>query len=136
MKLHQPREETGRVLAVAAALWGTVVAVAALDGALTRFDVASLASLTAFVSLFAAASFLLDPQLRAYAARMDRLRAAALALGLAGAFVAALALESVPFAMFLAPLATLALAGGGLRLRRLPRSAAPAKSPGATPAAT
>jgi hypothetical protein len=136
MKLHQPREETGRVLAVAATLWGTVVAMAALDGALARFDATSLVSLAAFVSLFAAASVFLDPQVRAYAARTDRLRAAALALGLAGALAVALALGSVPFAMFFAPLASLAITASGLRPRRAATPGAPAKSPGATPAAT
>ena len=56
MKTHQPREETGRVLAVAAALWGSVVALAALEGAFSRFDAAALGALAAFVSLFAAAN--------------------------------------------------------------------------------
>ena len=136
MKKHQPREETGRVLAVAAALWGSIVAAAAFEGALARFDAASLASLAAFVSFFAVASVLLDPQLRAYAARMDRMRAVALTLGLAAAFVVALALRSVPLAMFLAPLASQAIAAVAGAPRRAARSAAPAKSPGARPAAT
>jgi hypothetical protein len=134
---HQPREETGRVLVVAAALWGSLVAIAALDGAFSRFDAVSLAALASFVSIFAVASHFIDPQLRAYASRWDSSRVAAIAVGLAGAFVV-LALGSAPFAMFLAPLAALAssAAAGGVRLRRAATPAAPAKSPGATPAAT
>ena len=138
MKQHQPREETRRVLAAAAALWGSVVAIAALEGAFSRFDTLSLAALGCFVSLFAVASYLLDPQLRAYSRRMGSSRGAVIAAGLAGAFAVALALGNAPFAMFLAPLASLAgaAAAGAVRLRRSVTSAAPAKSPGATPAAT
>jgi hypothetical protein len=110
MRNRKPREETGRVLAVAAALWGSVVGMAALGGTLARFDATSLAMLTAFVSLFAVASYFLDPQLRAYAKDMNALRTSALAVALAAAFVVALAFRSVPLAMFLAPLAGLAAA--------------------------
>jgi len=138
MKQHQPREETGRVLGVAAALWGSVVAMAALEGAFSRFDALSLAALGSFVSLFAVAGYLLDPQLRAYSARMGSSRGAAIAAGLVGAFAVALALGSAPFAMFLAPLAAFAsaAAAGAGRPRGAATPVAPAKSPGATPAAT
>lgn len=142
MRNHQPREETGRVLAVAAALWGTIIGVAALEGAFARFEVASLAMLAAFVSLFAVASYFLDPQLRAYAAERDPLRASALALVFAAAFVVALALGSAPFAMLFAPLAALASVAVATTLprraslRRGAKSASLAKSPGANPAAT
>ncbi len=138
MERHLPREETARVLALAAALWGCVVGIAAFDGAFERFDAASLAALAAFVSLFAAASYLLDPQLHGYAARWEPARTAALALAFLAALAVSLALGSAPFAMFLAPLGALAsaAAAGGARLRRAAKPAAPAKSPGATRAAT
>ena len=142
MRNHEPREETGRVFAVAAALWGTIVAAGALEGAFGRFEPASIAILAAFASLFAVASYFLDPQLREYAGRMDALRTGGLALAAAGAFVMAIALGSVPFAVWLAPLAALGsvVVATRLRPRARPRtsamSASPAKSPGANPAAT
>ena len=142
MKNRQPGEETGRVLAVAALVWGSVVGIGALEGAFARFEVASLAMLAAFVSLFAVASYFLDPQLRAYAAERDPLRASALALVFAAAFVVALALGSAPFAMLFAPLAALASVAVATTLprraslRRGAKSASLAKSPGANPAAT
>jgi hypothetical protein len=138
MEKIQPREETGRVLGVAAGLWGAVIGIATLEGAPARFEGTSLALLVAFVSVFAVASYLLDPQLRGYAARMDFPRAAVLAIGLSAACAASLALGSVAFAMFFAPLAALAIATATLRPRRrfMAKPAAPAKSPGANPAAT
>jgi hypothetical protein len=137
MKRTALREDTGRVLALAAGLWAAVIAIAAFDGALARFDGSSLAVLAALVSLFAVASYLLDPQLRAYAGEMDAARAWAFAVALGAAFLLATALGSVPFAMLFAPLASLAAAAAALRpRRRRARSAAPAKSPGATTAAT
>ena len=57
---QQPREETGRVIALAAALWGTVIGIAAAQGALARFKGESVATLAALVSLFAVASHFLD----------------------------------------------------------------------------
>ena len=133
---QQPREETGRVIALAAALWGTVIGIAAAQGALARFEGESVATLAALVSLFAVASLFLDPQLRAYGTRMEAWRSLGWAFGLAGAFVMALALASVPLAMFLAPLASFAGVAALARPRALARSAPPAKSPGANPAAT
>ena len=136
MRNHQPLEETGRVLALAAALWGTIIGVAALEGAFVRFDVASLAMLAAFVTLFAVASYFLDPQLRAYASEVEPPRASALALVFAAAFVVALALRSAPFAMLFAPLAALGSVAVATMLPRRAKSASLAKSPGANPAAT
>jgi TRAP-type C4-dicarboxylate transport system permease large subunit len=134
MRNHEPREETARVLLVAAALWGSVIAVGALEGAFTRFEAASVAALAVFVSLFAVASYFLDPQLRAYANGMDTPRAAMLGLALATAFGVALGLGSVAFAVFFAPLASVAGVAAVTRPRRAPRSASSAKSPGARPA--
>jgi hypothetical protein len=138
MRNQQPREETGRVLALAAGLWGSVVAVAALEGAFARFDGDTLTTLAAFVSLFAVATVFLDQQVRDYARRLEGRAVATATLVLATAFVVALALRSAPFAMFFAPLAALAGAAAFARggPRRSPKSAAPAKSPGVNPAAT
>ena len=134
MRNQQPREETARVLAVAAAVWGSVIFDAALEGAFARFEAPSLAFLTAFVSLFAGASYLLDPQLRAYGNGMDAPRAAMIALAFLAALVVSLALGSAPFAVFLAPLAALAGVAAVTRPRGAARPASSAKSPGATPA--
>ena len=136
MGIQQPREETGRVISLAAALWGTVIGIAALEGAFARFEASSLAALAAFVALFAVASYFLDPQLRAYAMRIDAPGAYAFALALVAALLVALELGSAPFAMFFAPLAALAAVAAGERARPQARSASPAKSPGANPAAT
>ena len=84
MTNQQPREETGRVLVVAAALWGSVIAAGAIEGAFTRFDAASLAALAVFVSLFTVASYFLDPQLRAYANGMQTPRAVTLGVAVRG----------------------------------------------------
>ena len=131
MRNQKLREETGRVLGVGAALWGSVVGIAALEGAFARFDTASIAFAAAFVALFAVASYLLDPQLREYAVGMQAPRV--IALGLAAAFIVSISLGSAPFATFLAPLAALAGVAAATQ-RRAVRSASPAKSPGARPA--
>jgi hypothetical protein len=130
------REDSVRVLLMAAALWGTVVAFAAFEGALARFEGSTLAMLTAAISLYAALVYFLDPAVRACAGKVDAPRARALAAVFVVALAAALAGRSAAFAMFLAPLATLAsVAAAGHGLRRA-TSASSAKSPGATPAAT
>ena len=134
MRNQQPREETGRVLAVAAAVWGSVIFDAALEGAFTRFGATSLAFLAAFVSLFAVASYFLDPQLRGYANGRYALRSVLFAFAFGAALVVSLALGSAPFAMFFAPLAALAVVAAVTRPRGAARSASSAKSPGATPA--
>jgi hypothetical protein len=131
------REDCARVLGVAALLWGSVVAIAAFEGALAKFEGSTLAMLTLFVSLYAAAVYFLDAELRAYAGRIGAMRARGLAAIFLVALVAALAGRSTAFALFLAPLATLAsVAAGAHGLRRGATSASSAKSPGANPAAT
>lgn len=136
MRNQQPREETGRVLAVAAALWGSVIGIAALEGAFARFEAPSLAFLAAFVSLFSVASYFIDPQLRAFANGRDAPRAAMIALAFLAALVVSLALGSAPFAMFFTPLAAATGVAAVTRTRNVARSASSAKSPGANPAAT
>ena len=136
MAREQPREETGRVLALAAGLWGFVAGIAALEGAFARFDPRSLAILAALVSVFAVASYFLDSQLRRYAMEMPAARSASIAAGFAAALAMALALGSAPFAMWLAPLASMSVVAVLTRPRGAARSSSPAKSPGARPAAT
>jgi len=137
METRVLREDSARVLLVAAALWGTVIAIAAFEGALARFEGSTLAMLAVAVSLYAAVVYFLDPALRAYADKVDAARARALAAAFVVALAAALAGRSAAFAMFLAPLATLAsLAAAGHGLRRTATSASSAKSPGGTRAAT
>jgi hypothetical protein len=141
MSKRESEGDSGRVLAVAAAVWGTVIGVAALEGAFALFPDSSVALFAALASLYAVATCLLDRELRAHALRADPLRAAALALALALALAAALALRSAPLATFFAPLAAWAnAAAAGVWLWRASpchrARSAPAKSPGANRAAT
>jgi hypothetical protein len=137
METHLPREDSARVLAVAAAVWGAVIGGAAFEGALDQFDVSTLAVFAALVSLYAAAAYLLDPQLRSYAGSLGAMRAALLAVAFVGALAAALAAGYESLAIFFAPLAALAtLAAAASGPRRATTSASSAKSPGVTPAAT
>jgi hypothetical protein len=137
METHLPREDSARVLAVAAAVWGAVVGGAAFEGALGQFEGSTLALFAVLVSLYAAAAYLLDPQLRSYAGTLGAMRAGLLAATFVGALVAALAAEYASLAMFFAPLAALAtVAAAASGPRRATTSASSAKSPGVTPAAT
>jgi len=125
------------VLALAAAVWGAVIGGAAFEGALGEFDGSTLVLLAALASLYAAAAYLLDPQLRAYAVTLGATRTGLLAAAFVGALAAALAAGYASFAMFFAPLAALAtVSAAASRPRHAARSASSAKSPGATPAAT
>ena len=128
---------TGRVLFAAAAVWAVVMAAAAVEGVAGKFGDGALEAFGVGVSLFAAASYRIDAELRAFA-RATALRALTLAalLGI-GLLAAALAARAVTLAVFVAPLASAALAA---RLdrgfpRRRPTTVS-AKSPGARPAAT
>jgi hypothetical protein len=137
MEYHLPREDSARVLAVAAAVWGAVIGGAAFEGALDQFEGSTLALFAMLASLYAAAAYFLDPQLRSYAGTLGAMRAGLLAAAFAGALLAALAAGYAALAMFCAPLATLAgIAAAASAARRATTSASPAKSPGVTPAAT
>lgn len=132
-------EDTGRVIAVATALWAGVVGSAAAEGAFARFEPASLATFAALISLYALAAYRFDPNLRAYAAQFGAGPRLALALTCVAALGACLAMGSAPPAVFFSPLAALAIpvaAGAWRPARRAARSGSSAKSPGATPAAT
>jgi hypothetical protein len=130
------REDTGRVIAVAVALWACVVAIAAAEGAFARFEDSSLATFAALISLYSVAAYRLDRNLRGYAVRFGVRTRLALALSCVAALGASLAMRSAPPAMFFSPLAALAIAAAAGAWRRAATSGSSATSPGATPAAT
>jgi hypothetical protein len=137
MAIRIVREDTTRVLALGAAAWGTAVAGAALEGAFALFEGSTLAAFAAAVSLYAVAVYFLDPQLRAYSARVGAMRARVLAAALVGALLASLAAGFASLALFLAPLAAIAgVAAAAHGARRAATSRSPAKSPGASRVAT
>jgi len=130
-------QETGRVLLAAAAVWATVMAAAAVEGVADKFGDGALEAFGAAMALFAAASYRIDGELRAFA-RATALRPLTLAaiLGIC-LLAAALAAHALTLAVFVAPLAAAALAARIDRgfPRRRPTTVS-AKSPGARPAAT
>ena len=137
METHLPREDSARVLALAAAVWGAVIGAAAFEGVLDQFEGSTLAVFAMLASLYAAAAYFLDSQLRCYAQTLGPVRAGLLAAAVGGALLAALAAGHASLAIFFAPLAALAgiaAAAGGER--RATTSASSAKSPGVTPAAS
>ncbi|MGZ5067120.1 MAG: hypothetical protein ACXWG1_16140 [Usitatibacter sp.] len=138
MKERITREDTGRVVAVAMALWAGVVAIAAVEGVGESFEASTLAAFAAFMSLYALGIYALDRGLRDFVARQRAQPVFAIALGVAAAFTLSLAMRWSFPAIFLAPLAALAAAAlrDRLRARRGATSASSAKSPGATRAAT
>jgi hypothetical protein len=137
MEPRIPREDSARVLAVAAATWGMVIGGAGLEGAFARFEGSTLAALAVLASLYAAGVYFLDPGLRAYVGSIGAMRARMLAAAFIGALVASLAAGSAPVALFFVPLATLAgVAAAAHGVRRSATSTSSAKSPGASPAAT
>lgn len=131
------QQETGRVLFAALAVWATAMAGAAVEGVPGMFGDAALAAFGAAAALFAAVSYQVDAELRAFGREVSRRTLTlAAAAGLAGV-LAALAVHAVAFAVFAAPIAALALAARLDRgLERRGATRASAKSPGARPAAT
>jgi hypothetical protein len=126
-----------RVLFAALMVWATVMASAGVEGVADKFGDVALEIFGVVVALFAAASYRIDAELRAFGQRtglgMLTLSAGA---GIA-VVVAAFAAHAMTFAVFFAPLAALALAARvdrGFPRRRATRVSA--KSPGARPAAT
>ncbi len=146
MEKHLPDEDSAHVLALAIALWGAAVTLAAGEGVFARLPEATLAALAIFALLYAPATVLLDRGIRELLGRIDVRIAlatlavlAALLVGLAmsaeGSLLARLGQESGSVAaLFVAPVAAaLAIA---LMARPAAARSAPVKSPGATPAAT
>jgi hypothetical protein len=127
-----------RVVALAVATWGGVVAAAFFEGAFTRFDATSVAIFAAMVSLYAVATCFLDREVRAFARSIPARIAFPAASALVIAWVAAFSMRSVPVAVFLAPLA-LASAVAAIEAaayRSGAATSAAAKSPDARRAAT
>ena len=75
MKRIQPQENTGRVIALAAGFFGTLAAIAYLEGVFGRLSGETLAALALFAVAFAAATYGLDTGVRAWLnARLGRAR--------------------------------------------------------------
>lgn len=144
MEKHLPNEECASVLGLALAIWGAAVALAALEGVFAKLSPATLTALAIFALAYAPATVLLDRAIGEFLGRIDiRVTGVALAvlavllvgLGLSGegALLARLGQESGAMAAFFVAPVTAGLAAGFFS--HSPRSA-PAKSPGASPAAT
>ncbi len=69
-----PREDTPRVLAVAAIFFGALAALGWAEGIYARLDSETLAALALFAIAFAAATYALDRQVRACINRALRFR--------------------------------------------------------------
>lgn len=145
-----PQENTRRVLTVTLALWGGGVALAAWEGVFAKLAPVTFALLVAFAIVYAAASYALDRGLHEVAAEAAPRALWTVAL-LADAVLAVMAfaiargqapiletLARFPYAiaaLFVAPLAVaLHAAALGQKPKRV--RSAPARSPGANPAAT
>jgi hypothetical protein len=135
----------GRAVALALGVWLGLVALAAADGVFLRLGGAVDAALAAFATLFAAASYALDREVRQWVDEAPVARVAAVALGGDAALAAAAGFAGMPalaggalalLAFFAAPVALaahlpLARAAAARRLRSTAR-----RSPGARPAAS
>ncbi len=150
---HRPAPENSRrVVATTLALWGGSVALAAAEGVFAKLSPATLATLALFALAYAASIFAFDRGVRGIADALGGRALAIVALALdllvGGAALvlarighASLASLAQPgfawIAFFVAPVAlvaSLAAARRALRSRRV--RSAPARSPGARPAAT
>jgi hypothetical protein len=152
MKRIVPMEDSRRVVAVTLALWALGVAAAGSEGVFAKLAPATFTWLATFAVAFALASYALDRGVRVLAAqaRLTSLAGMALAADLVLVATAialarngAPALESLarfPFvmsALFVAPLAAvLNMAALGRATIKARVRRAPARSPGANPAAT
>ena len=134
-RLTEP--ETARVLFAALGVWATVMASAAVEGVAGKFGDVALEIFGAAMALFAAASYRIDAELRAFGQRTVLRMLTLSAIAGIAVVVAALAAHAMTLAVFAAPLAALALAARvdrGFPRRRATRASA--KSPGARQAAT
>ena len=66
MKRIQPAENTGRVIALAVGFFGTLAAIAYLEGVFSRLSGSTLAALAFYALAFAAATYGLDAGVRAW----------------------------------------------------------------------
>jgi hypothetical protein len=146
MERTRPTENTPRILATTLALWGSGIALAAIEGVFAKFSPAELEALGLFIAAFAAGAYGLDRGVRAFVESARTARLVGLAIGMdLVLIVTALALAATPgpwavnaasfpyavSALFVAPLALVMHLAAVARL-----SSAPARSPGANPAAT
>lgn len=150
MEKHLPDEDGAHVLALAVASWGGAVALAAADGVFSRLPPEMLAAAAIFALAYAPAMLLVDRALAASLARLDArvigamlvilvVLLAGLALSGEGPLLVRLGQEAGAVAAFFVGPLTGALAIAILTRPLAPSSAAksaPAKSPGASPAAT
>jgi hypothetical protein len=132
MNADQTLPEDARVtLGAAIAVWGATVVGAAASGLFELLVVEESVTLVAFATIFALATYLLDPAVRAYVDAFRYRAVIAIVLDVS----VALAWTSVPALLFGLPLAAVAtlaaLARGKTRV-----TSREAKSPGARPAAT
>jgi hypothetical protein len=129
-------QENARVLFAAAMVWATVMAAAATEGIAAKFDPAELAAFGAVMAIFSAAACRIDVDLRAYLRSVSARGLAAFALAGVAALAVSLAVQAAALAIFVAPLASAALAGWLDRRAARGPTRAPARSPGARRAAT
>ena len=142
-------ENTARTVAVTLAAWGGAVAWGAIDGVFARLDAPVAIALAAFAVAYAAGTYALDAGVRGFVHRASRaqlLGAAAIfdfvvalgigsALGHANSLAAFTRLPLALVAYFGIPLAVVASLAA-LTAPAIPRlRSAPARSPGAKPAA-
>jgi peptidoglycan/LPS O-acetylase OafA/YrhL len=135
MASHRIHEETRNVVIASLAVWGSLVAGAALEGLFTKFDATSVAAFAVGVALYALAAYRLDRGMREFILKLSRGAIVAFAC-LAVAILVGASIRHVPaLAVFAAPLAVVACAAAFERLATSPRKE-PAKSPGVSRAAT
>lgn len=129
-------QENGRVLFAAAALWGTVVAAAAVEGVMDMFEPTELGVFAGLVSAFAWIAYRVDDELRAFAQSVTTRKLLAWSIAMGAAWIAAGLAQLGALAIFLAPLVAFEAAALADRPNRAAVRKSSAKSPGARPAAT
>jgi hypothetical protein len=139
MRKHSPNEDTGRVIAVALALWAIAVGAATAEGVFERMAEGEFAALAIFATLYAPATYRIDRRIRDYVlarpARQVMLATAALNLVLAATLAAGAPWPLLAFlGLPLAAVAHFALVER-LWLGRRALKSMPARSPGASQAA-
>ena len=136
VRKHKIEPETSRVLFAALMVWATVMASAAVEGVADKFGDVALEIFGVVMALFAAASYRIDAELRAFGRTALRMLTLYAVAGIA-LWVAAFAAHAMTFAVFVAPIAALALAARVDRgFSRRGATRVSAKSPGARQAAT
>ena len=128
-------QESGRVLVVALAVWGAVIAGADMDDTFGKFAATGLVAFTVGIALYAFASYRIDREIHAYVLNFPRGALVAVALAALATLAVALVQHLAALAVFIAPVAAVSAAAAVEKLAARPTKAR-AKSPAATPAAT